>query len=234
RFDGLDTPEELLQFVKELRKVGGKPVGTKIAVGDQQQVENYVKAMAKTGIIPDFITVDGGNGGSGATYYELADSVGLPAFAALPLVDDMLKKYEIRDQTYIIASGQLVTPDKIAMALALGADLINISRGCMLSVGGILVHVCHRNNCPAEVATTAPKLQQGLNIEENKFRACNYLVTMRQGVLEMAAGAGIDSPRKFSRDHLVYKDEFNRVSGMKDIMEQVNYTFNRFARVFGC
>src|SRR5699024_485603 len=188
----------------------------------EKQVEGLIKVMAETGIVPDFITVDGGNGGTGATYYELAESVGLPTLAALPLVDDMLKKYEIRDQTYIIASGQLVTPDKIAMALALGADLINIARGFMLGVGCIMAIVCHTNNCPIGVATTDPNLQQGLNIEEKKFRACNYLVTMRQGVFEMAAVAGIDSPRKFSRDHLVYKDEFNRVSGMKDIMEQVN------------
>lgn len=222
RFHGLDNAYDLLHFVEELREVGGKPVGTKIAVGDQQQIEEYVKAMAETGIVPDFLTVDGGNGGSGATFYELADSVGLPAFAALPLVDDMLKKYNIRDKTYIIASGQLVTPDKIAMALALGADLINIARGFMLSVGCIMAQVCHTNNCPSGVATTDPKLQQGLNIEEKKYRACNYLVTMRQGVFEMAAVAGIDSPRKFSREHLVYKDEFNRVSGMKDIMDKVN------------
>src|SRR5699024_10403973 len=146
-------------------------------------------------------------GGTGASFYELAESVGLPTFAALPLVDHLLKKYGLREQTYINASGKLLTPDKMVMALAMGADMINIARGFMLSVGCIMAQVCHTNNCPVGVATTDPKLQEGLSIEEKKYRVCNYLLTMRQGVFEMAAVAGIDSPRKFTRDHIVYKNK---------------------------
>lgn len=216
RFRELSNAKELLEFVDKLRDVGGKPVGTKIVAGNEQQVEDYVQAMKETGIVPDFITVDGGNGGTGASYYELAESVGLPTFAALPLVDDLLKKYELRDRTHIIASGQLITPDKIVMALALGADMINIARGFMLSVGCIMAQVCHTNNCPVGVATTNPELQKGLSIEEKKYRVCNYLVTIRQGVFEMAAVAGIDSPTKFTREHIVYKDQFNAVSKISD------------------
>src|SRR5699024_11422368 len=118
--------------------------------------------------------------------------------AALPLVDDLLHKYGIRDQTYIIASGQLVTPDKIAIALALGADLINIARGFMLSVGCIMALVCQTNNCPAGVATTDPELQQCLNVEEEKYRVCNNMVTLRHGANKLAAAAGIDSRKKLS------------------------------------
>src|SRR5699024_1653464 len=175
----------------------------------------------ETGIVPDFITVDGGNGGTGATYYELAESVGLPTFAALPLVDDLLHKYGIRGQTYIIASGELVTPDKIEIALALGADLINVARGFMLRVGCIMALVCYTNNCPAGAANTEPQLRLGLNIQEKMYRTCNYLVTMRQGVFEMGSVAGIDSPTKFTREHLVYKDEFDRLSGYDEIKERV-------------
>jgi glutamate synthase domain-containing protein 2 len=214
RFRGISGPQELLAFVDQLRSVGGKPVGTKIVAGNEEQVEQYVRAMKETGIIPDFITIDGGDGGTGASFYELAESVGLPSFAAIPLVDDMLKKYGIREKTHIIASGKLLTPDKMAMALALGADMINIARGFMLSVGCIMAQVCHTNNCPVGVATTDPDLQKGLSIEEKKYRVCNYLVTMRQGLFEMAAVAGIDSPRKFTREHIVYKDEFNKVKKM--------------------
>src|SRR5699024_7561913 len=112
-------------------------------------------------------------------------------------------------------------PDKIAIALALGADLINIARGFMLSVGCIMALVCQTNNCPAGVATTDPKLQQGLNIQEKMYRTCNYLVTMRQGVFEMASVAGIDSSTKFTRVHLVYIDEFDRLSGYDEIKERV-------------
>src|SRR5699024_11710806 len=113
------------------------------------------------------------------------------------------------------------TPDKIAIALALGADLINIARGFMLSVGCIMALVCQTNNCPAGVATTDPKLQQGLNIQEKMYHTCNYLVTMRQCVFEMSSVAGIDSPTKFSKEHLVYKDEFDRLSGYDEIKERV-------------
>lgn len=211
RFHGIDNAEDLLEFVDQLRDVGGKPVGTKIVIGNEAQAENYIKKMAEADIVPDFITVDGGNGGTGATYYELAESVGLPTYAALPLVNDLLEEYGLRERTHIIASGQLVTPDKIAMALALGADMVNIARGFMLSVGCIMAQVCHTNNCPSGVATTDPKLQQGLSIEEKKYRVCNYLIALRQGVFEMAAVAGIDSPTKFTREHVIYKDKFNKL-----------------------
>src|SRR5699024_5700416 len=158
RFREFDDAKGLLDFVDQMRDVGGKPVGTKIVIGNEEQAESYVQAMAETGIVPDFITLDGGNGGTGASYYELAESVGLPTFAALPLLDDLLVKYGIRERTHIIASGKLLTTDKIAMALALGADMVNIARGFMLSVGCIMAQVCHTNNCPAGVATTDPKL----------------------------------------------------------------------------
>src|SRR5699024_2094236 len=176
----------------------------------------YVKTMAETDIVPDFITLDGGEGGSGATYYELAASVGLPAFTALPLLDDMLKKYGLRERTHIIASGKLLTPDKIAMALALGADMVNIARGFMMSVGCIMAEICHTNRCPAGVATTDPNLQKALSVEEKKYRTCNYLVALREGLYDLAAVAGIDSPTKFSREHIVYKNEFQRVVELDD------------------
>lgn len=215
RFHEFTDAKGLLQFVDQMRDIGGKPVGTKIVIGDEAQIESYVKTMKELDIVPDFITIDGGEGGTGSTYYELAESVGLPAFAALPLLDDMLKKYGLRERTHIIASGKLMTPDKIAMALALGADLINIARGFMLSVGCIMAQVCHTNDCPVGVATTDPKLQKGLSIDEKKYRVCNYLLALRQGVFDMAAVAGIDSPRKFDREHIVYKDKFNTVTKIK-------------------
>ncbi|WP_430791286.1 FMN-binding glutamate synthase family protein [Virgibacillus flavescens] len=211
RFHEFNDSKGLLEFLDKMRDVGGKPVGTKIVVGDQVQLTNFIKTMKELDIVPDFITVDGGNGGSGATYYELAESVGLPTYAALPLLDDLLKEYGLRDRTKIIASGQLVTPDKIVMALSLGADLINIARGFMLSVGCIMAQVCHTNNCPVGVATTDPDLQKALSVEEKKYRVCNYLVSLREGVFEMAAVAGIDSPTKFNREHIAYKDRLNKV-----------------------
>ncbi|WP_099159349.1 FMN-binding glutamate synthase family protein [Virgibacillus ndiopensis] len=222
RFREFDDAKGLLQFVEKMRDIGGKPVGTKIVAGDEQQIEEYVKVMKETNIVPDFITIDGGNGGTGASYYELAESVGLPTFTALPLVDDLLKKYDLRGRTHIIASGKLITPDKIVMALALGANMINIARGFMLSVGCIMAQVCHTNNCPVGVATTDPNLQKALSIEEKKYRVCNYLVALREGIFELAAVAGIDSPTKFDREHIIYKDKFNSVQKISNYSRITN------------
>ncbi|SFJ76583.1 Glutamate synthase domain-containing protein 2 [Halobacillus dabanensis] len=211
RFPGIDTPAELLHFLDELRSVGGKPVGVKIVVGNEQQVERLISTMVEEDIVPDFITIDGGEGGTGASYYGLAYSVGLPAFSAIPMVDDTLKKHGIRERTKIIASGKLLTPDKIAMALSLGADLINIARGFMMSVGCIMSQVCHKNTCPVGVATTDDELQEALVIEEKEYRVTNYLIALRQGLFDLAAVAGLDSPTKFKRRHTVYHSDFRKV-----------------------
>lgn len=210
-FHEFSDVEGLLHFLQKMRELGGKPVGTKIVIGDEHQVEQYVAKMKEINIVPDFITIDGGEGGSGATYYELAESVGLPAFAALPMLDDMLKKYGLRDRTHIIASGKLLTPDRAAMALSLGADMINIARGFMLSVGCIMAEVCHTNRCPTGVTTTDDKLQQALIIEEKKYRVANYVVAMREGIFDLTAVAGLKSPREFTREHIIYKQHFKDV-----------------------
>ncbi|MBD2848089.1 FMN-binding glutamate synthase family protein [Paenibacillus sp. IB182496] len=210
RFPDIATPEALLRFVHELREEGGKPVGIKIVVGSELDADRLVAAMQETDIVPDFVTVDGSEGGTGASYYELAYSVGLPAFAAVPLVDDLLRRYGLRARTKLIASGKLITPDKIAMALALGADLVNIARGFMISVGCIMSQVCHTNTCPVGVATTDPKLERALTVEEKEYRVANYLITLREGLFELAAVAGLDSPTQFTRAHLVYDDAFTR------------------------
>lgn len=212
RFPGISNPEALLEFLNQLRDVSGKPVGMKIVAGDEKQVDRLIQSMAETDIVPDFITVDGGEGGTGASFYALAYSVGLPAFSAIPLVDEILKKYQLRNKTKIIASGKLLTPDKIAMALCLGADLINIARGFMISTGCIMAQVCHTNTCPVGVATTDPNLQKALNIEEKKYRVTNYLVTLRNDLFNLAAVAGLDSPTKFNREHLVYRSAFKDFS----------------------
>lgn len=121
------------------------------------EIEILVKEMIRLDKYPSFITVDGGEGGTGATFQELQDGVGLPLFTALPIVSGMLERYGIRDKIKIFASGKLITPDKIAIALGLGADLVNIARGMMISVGCIMSQQCHLNTCPVGVATTDPK-----------------------------------------------------------------------------
>ncbi|USK72989.1 FMN-binding glutamate synthase family protein [Peribacillus frigoritolerans] len=217
RFYEFKNFNELFEFVERMRDVGGKPVGIKIVVGDLDALEEMTKTMKDTGKGPDFITVDGGEGGTGATYQELADAVGLPIMSALPLVDEMLKKYGVRNRVKLIASGKLTSPDKVAVALAMGADLVNIARGFMISVGCIMAEICHTNHCPAGVATTDSKLQEGLVIEEKQYRVANYVISLREGLFNLAAAAGIDTPTKFERKHIVHKDEWGRVSPVRDI-----------------
>ncbi|CAN7675028.1 FMN-binding glutamate synthase family protein [Peribacillus frigoritolerans] len=217
RFYEFKNCNELFEFVERMRDVGGKPIGIKIVVGDLDALEEMTKTMRDTGKGPDFITVDGGEGGTGATYQELADAVGLPIMSALPLVDEMLKKYGVRNRVKLIASGKLTSPDKVAVALAMGADLVNIARGFMISVGCIMAEICHTNHCPAGVATTDSKLQEGLVIEEKQYRVANYVISLREGLFNLAAAAGIDTPTKFERKHIVHKDEWGRVSPVRDI-----------------
>lgn len=211
RFKQFSDYPSLFDFIEQIRDRGGKPVGIKIVIGGKEDAEELASFMHETGKGPDFISLDGAEGGSGATYQDLADSVGLPLKSALVLLDDALRKFEVRDQVKIIASGKITTPDKAAIALAMGADLVQVARGFMISVGCIMAERCHTNECPAGVATTDKNLQRGLVVEEKKFRVTNYILTMREGLFRIAAAAGLDSPTKFERHHVVYKDERGRV-----------------------
>ncbi|SUK43977.1 Ferredoxin-dependent glutamate synthase [Staphylococcus aureus] len=138
RYEFIHNAEDLIRFVDQLQQLGQKPVGFKIVVSKVSEIETLVRTMVELDKYPSFITIDGGEGGTGATFQELQDGVGLPLFTALPIVSGMLEKYGIRDKVKLAASGKLVTPDKIAIALGLGADFVNIARGMMISVGCIM------------------------------------------------------------------------------------------------
>ncbi len=211
RFREYTNTASLMNFLSELREVGGKPVGIKIVIGSKSEAEKLVKEIAEVGIVPDFITIDGSEGGTGATYQELSDATGLPLFAALPILDELLKKYGIRDQVKIIASGKLVTPDVAGFALCLGADLINTARGMMISVGCIMAQVCHNNTCPVGVATTDPKREKALVVEEKMYRVANYVISMREGLFNLAAAAGVKSPTELSEEHLMYRTQSGQI-----------------------
>lgn len=217
RFYQFHDLESLFNFIEKMRAEAGLPVGIKIVLGAPEDADDLARYMKETGKGPDFITIDGGEGGTGATFQDLADSVGLPLHSAIVLLHDALNKYGMRDRVKIIASGKLITADKAAVVLALGADLINIARGFMISVGCIMAQKCSSNECPAGVATTDPKLQNGLVIEEKKFRVTNYIINLREGLFRVAAAAGIDSPTKFTDDHIVFKDGEGRVYSVENL-----------------
>ncbi|MFC5530231.1 glutamate synthase-related protein [Cohnella yongneupensis] len=207
RFEFLTSPQEALRFIASLQEAGGKPVGIKLVVGDPKRLEPLFQAMLDLAIYPDFITVDGSEGGSGATFKAMADGMGLPLFAALVILDDTARKFGVRDRFRIFASGKLITPDKVAIALALGADCVNSARGFMMANGCIMAMQCHTGKCPTGITTTDAKYQEALAPEEKQWRVMNYILQLREGLFSLAAACGLKSPRELSREHVVFTNE---------------------------
>ncbi|MCF8565859.1 FMN-binding glutamate synthase family protein [Alicyclobacillus tolerans] len=217
RFPFLKNAKDALQFVQTLQQEGGKPVGIKIVVGDASRLESFFQTMKDLDVFPDFITVDGGEGGSGATFKSMADSMGLPLFPALLTVDDTARRFGIRDKFRLFASGKLITPDKVAIALALGADCVNSARGFMMANGCIMAMQCHTGKCPTGVTTTDPKYQVALVPGEKQWRVMNYIVSLRQGLFALAAACGLDSPRQLGREHVVFQNEYGRTVRISEL-----------------
>ena len=210
RFSQFDDMPGLFDFVERIQAETGLPVGTKVVIGNEDSLTGFCDEYAKRGGGPDFITVDGSEGGTGATFKEMADSLGLPILSAIIIADDTLRRHGIRDKVKLIASGRLHLPDEQAIALGLGADLIAVARAFMITTGCIMAEKCHSNDCPVGVATTDPKLQRLLVIDEKKYRVLNYLITIRAGLFSLTAACGLTSPTQFRREHLVFKDVYHK------------------------
>lgn len=217
RFPFLKNEEDALHFIQQLQFKGGKPVGIKIVVGDNQNLNRFFETMIRLDIYPDFLTVDGGEGGSGATFKAMADSMGLPLFPALLIVDDTARRYGVRDRIKIFASGKLISADKVAIALALGADCVNSARGFMMANGCIMAMQCHTGKCPTGVTTTDPKYQSALVPEEKQWRVMNYILQVREGVYALTAACGLNSPRELRREHVVFKNEHGRAVRVSEL-----------------
>lgn len=217
RFEFLTNPEEALRFIHTLQEEGGKPVGVKIVVGDPKRLEPFFQAMVDLDVYPDFITVDGSEGGSGATFKAMADGMGLPLFAALLILDDVARKFSVRNRIKIFASGKLITPDKVAIALALGADCVNSARGFMMANGCIMAMQCHTGKCPTGITTTDSKYQAALAPEEKQWRVMNYILQLREGLFSLAAACGLESPLGFRREHVVFTNESGQSTRIVDL-----------------
>lgn len=193
--------KELLEFVHKLRDLcGGKPVGFKFCMGRREEFEDLVRTMRETGLKPDFISIDGAEGGTGAAPLEFADSVGMPLEPALQCVHHFLTEYELRQDIKVIASGKMLTAMSILKAIAFGADLVNSARAFMLSLGCIQALRCNDNTCPTGVATQDPKLVNGLVAEEKFQRVANFHHNTLEAVMELMAAAGVDHPDDFTPD----------------------------------
>jgi len=202
------TPIGLLQFVARLRQLsGGKPVGFKLCIGDPLEFMAVCRAMHETGLAPDFITVDGGEGGTGAAPVEFSDHVGMPGTEALVLVHNALVGIGVREHVRIIASAKLVTGFALARAAALGADTINSARGFMFALGCIQAQRCHTNRCPVGVATQNRWLQRALIVETKAPRVTNFHCKTVEAMAEVVAAVGFDHPAELSP-----KNVYQRVS----------------------
>jgi len=217
RFPMFSSISEALDHVGEMRRRAGKPVGIKIVIGGPGSANPLAEALAARADGPDWLTVDGGEGGSGATYQEMADTMGLPLRSGIVELDDSLRRCGVRDRVKIFASGKLSSPDAIALALALGADAVNVARGFMISVGCIQAQQCHTNRCPVGVATTDEELMEALVVEEKSYRVTNFVVTLRAALTSLAAAAGLEAPTLFSREHAVYRDAYGRVTSAEEL-----------------
>ena len=202
------TPLELVTFIGELRRLsGGKPVGFKLCIGHRREFMCIVKAMLELDIVPDFIVVDGKEGGTGAAPLEFANHVGMPMVEGLTFVHNTLRGAGIRDQVKIGAAGKLVSAFDIARALALGADWANSARGFMFSIGCIQAQACHTNHCPVGVATQDKLRQRALNVNDKSQRVVNFHRNTLHALGEMAGAAGLDHPSDFLPRHFMTREK---------------------------
>ena len=201
---------ELLQFIEDIAEATGLPVGIKAAIGKLDEWEQLADLMLQTGKGPDFITVDGGEGGTGAAPPSFADHVSLPWVYGFSDLYKVFKKRKLTNRIVFIGSGKLGFPAKAAMAFAMGADCINVAREAMMSIGCIQAQICHTNRCPSGVATQSKWLQNGINIPLKSERLAQYFKTFRKELLEITHASGYEHPCQFKmKDIDINVDDHN-------------------------
>jgi glutamate synthase domain-containing protein 2 len=194
------TIPEMVDFIESIAQETGLPVGIKAAVGKTIMWEELAQIMEKTGKGPDFITIDGGEGGTGAAPPSFADHVSLPWVYGFSSVYKIFQKHNLTAKTTFIGSGRLGMPDSAIMAIAMGADLINVAREAMMSIGCIQAQICHTNRCPVGVATNNKWLTAGLDPTLKSVRFYNYIKNFSKEVMEITHACGYEHPSEFTMD----------------------------------
>ncbi len=194
---------ELLDCIQHIRELTGKPVGFKAVIGAYGWLESLFAEIHRRGVdsAPDFITIDSGDGGTGAAPQSLMGFVGLPIRKSLPLVVDKLNHYNLRKRIKVIASGKMITPAGVAWALSVGADFVVSARGFMFALGCIQALQCNKNTCPTGITTHDKELQKGLDPQNKAERVANYAKKMQYEVGVIAHSCGVKEPRKLNRFH---------------------------------
>ncbi len=215
-FDGI---KGLVEFVDNIGQETGLPVGIKSAVGRTNEWIELARIMKETGKGPDFITIDGGEGGTGAAPPSFADHVSLPWLFGFAEVYKIFKKHDLCDRIVFIGSGKLGFPASAAMAFSMGADLINVAREAMMSIGCIQAQLCHTNRCPTGIATQNKWLQRGLDVEDKSVRAHFYFKNFRKELIEMTHACGYEHPSQFTMD------DVDLAVGDKNLIKTLSQSF---------
>ncbi len=223
RHPEIDNNGELLDFIAQVRDVTGKPTGFKCVVGAYGWLERLCDEIHERGIksAPDFITVDSGDGGTGAAPMPLMDNVGLPIKESLPIVIDILKRYGLRDRIKVIASGKLVTPAEVAWAYCAGTDFVTSARGFMFSLGCIQALKCNKNTCPTGITTHDARLQKGLDPRDKATKVANFASKISYGVNLIAHSCGARHPRALKRYHVRMVQQDGRSKAMDELFPEV-------------
>lgn len=204
RHSAFSTPIELLKFIDQLRELsGGKPTGFKLAIGHPWEWFAVAKAMSETGILPDFITVDGAEGGTGASPAEFMDHVGVPMHEALMLVHNTLVGLNLRDRVKVCAAGKITSSFDVARTLAMGADWCNAARGFMFALGCIQSQSCHTDRCPTGIATQDPKRSKHLDIPDKATRVFQYHRNTMRALRELLSAAGVSHTTQLTPEHIL-------------------------------
>ncbi len=218
RHPAFSTPIELMHFIAELRLLsGGKPTGFKLCVGHPCELMALIKAMLATGITPDFIVVDGKEGGTGAAPLEFMDHVGMPLRDGLSIVHNSLVGAGIRDRIRIGASGKIVSAFDMARAMAIGADWCNAARGFMFAVGCIQAQQCHTGHCPTGVATQDPLRQRAVVVPDKAQRVASFHRETVKALSELIAAAGLKHPSQLRPHHIMHRVSTNRAVSFSEI-----------------
>ncbi|MDX1409562.1 MAG: FMN-binding glutamate synthase family protein, partial [Saprospiraceae bacterium] len=206
-----NTPTGLLTLIQRMRELsGGKPVGFKLCIGHRAEFLSICKAMVETGIRPDFISIDGGEGGTGAAPLEFSDSVGMPFKEGLAFAYNALEGFDLKQEIKIIAAGKIVSGFHIFRALALGADVCYSARAMMMALGCIQALECNKNTCPTGVATQDEARIKGLVVSDKKVRVANYHRDTVESFVELMGASGISNPDQINRSHVYRRIVMNR------------------------
>lgn len=217
------SPTGLLEFVKKLRELsGGKPVGFKLCIGRRDDFLAICKAMLETGITPDFITVDGGEGGTGAAPTEMTNSVGTPIRDALIFVNSALLGIGVRDKIRIIASGKMFSAFHVLRAIALGADAVNSARGMMLSLGCIQARTCNTDHCPTGIATQNPSRNKAIVVTDKAQRIANFHRETVTNLIELVGAAGLDGLHQLEPKHIHRRVQGTDVKNYAELYPRIN------------